>query len=184
MRQRETACVCIFEIVKNWRTRFNSRKFVNLAGFIRRVSIGMHYLSVHDLNDGFEGRTGACREYALPCEDPESEITAWIDGHTRIGFKLRLHALWTSTESKFRSFPHRETGSKSLVVISRGSNHYVEKSRYNDPDYSPESRELANCRSTEETRASQPKTQSNPMGDHSEDFIPIGERKWERDSCL
>ena len=54
----------------------------------------------------------------------------------------------------------------------------MEELRYNDLDYSPESREQANCRSTEETRAPQPKTQSNPLGDHSEDSILIGERKW------
>ena len=32
--------------------------------------------------------------------------------------------------------------------------------------------------STEETRASQPQIQSNPVSDHSTDFIPIEERKW------
>ena len=34
------------------------------------------------------------------------------------------------------------------------------------------------CLSTEETRASQPKTQSNLMNNHSVDFIPVGKRKW------
>ena len=47
----------------------------------------------------------------------------------------------------------------------------MDELRYNDPDYSPESRELANHRSVEESRASQPKTQSNPTGDHSEDLF-------------
>ena len=32
--------------------------------------------------------------------------------------------------------------------------------------------------STEETRASQPRTQSNLINNHSEDFIPIDGRKW------
>ena len=55
------------------------------AGFMGRVSIGMHYKTIHDLNDGFVGRTGAYPEDTLLREDPESEIIGWIDGHTKIG---------------------------------------------------------------------------------------------------
>ena len=40
----------------------------------------------------------------------------------------------------------------------------------------PGSHELENHVSTEETRAPQPTTQSNLMSDHTENFIPIGER--------
>ena len=43
----------------------------------------------------------------------------------------------------------------------------------NDPDYSQESREFANHIIIEETRASQPKTQSNLMSDLSEDFFHL-----------
>ena len=32
--------------------------------------------------------------------------------------------------------------------------------------------------SIEETRASQPKIRSNPVNEHSEQFLPIGEKKW------
>ena len=73
----------------------------------------------------------------------------------------------------------------------------MEELQYNDPGCSPESHESANqidvgkphavkmelCPvkiswRTEETRASQPGIQSNPVNDHSEEFIPIGEKKW------
>ena len=54
----------------------------------------------------------------------------------------------------------------------------MEELRYKDPDFSPERSESGNYRSTEETRAPQPKTQSNPTGDRSDDFIPNGEWKW------
>ena len=65
------------------------------------------------------------------------------------------------------------------VVISRGPNRHVDELRYRDPDCSPERHELVNYyRSTEQIRARQPTTQSNPLGNHSEDFIPISERKW------
>ena len=62
------------------------------------------------------------------------------------------------------------------------------ESQSHDPDCSSECHELetqtsvgrphAISSSTEETRASQPKTQSNLMHDHSEDFIPSDKRKW------
>ena len=44
------------------------------AGFIRRVSEGMHYKTVHDVNDDFDGKTAACREDTEPRENPESQI--------------------------------------------------------------------------------------------------------------
>ena len=47
-------------------------------------------------------------------------------------FKSRPHFVLTSAELKFRSLP--EDTSKSWVVKSRGTNHYVEELRYNDPD--------------------------------------------------
>ena len=46
------------------------------AAFARRVSIGMHYKTIHDLNDGFGDRKSACREYTLPGENQNSRIFA------------------------------------------------------------------------------------------------------------
>ena len=54
----------------------------------------------------------------------------------------------------------------------------MEELRYNGPECCPERYELADYRSTEETHSRQPTTQSNPLGNHSEDFIPTGEKKW------
>ena len=101
------------------RFRISLRKFEELekevqftkvcesAGFIRRVSVGMHYKIIDDVNDGFEGSTGACREYTLPRDDPESEIKAWIDGHTRIGpvLQVKTTCYLDIYGSKFRSPP-------------------------------------------------------------------------------
>ena len=60
----------------------------------------------------------------------------------------------------------------------RGTNRYAEELRYNDPDYSPESYEFSNFRSTDETQARKPTTQSNPVDNLSENFIPIAEGQW------
>ena len=83
MRQRETACVFIIIDFLNWRKRSISRKVGESAGFIRRVQLECTAKTIHDLNDCFEGRIGACREYTKPREDADSEIMAWFDGHTK-----------------------------------------------------------------------------------------------------
>ena len=75
MRQRETARVLIFELLKSWRNRFNSRSFVNL-----RDSRDKSRLE----------RTGTCREYTPHRDDPESGINARTDRHTRIGPVLQV----------------------------------------------------------------------------------------------
>ena len=138
----------------------------------------------------FEGKTAACREYTLPREDPGSEIIAWIGGHTKVGPVLqvkttcRLDIYGIEIQVPLTS----GDGPTSWVIISRGSNRYMEDIQYNDPDNSPESHELANhtsvgkphaiLSSNEDSRASQPETQPNVMTIHSEDFIPIDEWKW------
>ena len=55
----------------------------------------MHHKTIHDLNDVFESRTGACREYTLPREEFQF-------------FKSKLYVVLTSTESKLLIPPHLE----------------------------------------------------------------------------
>ena len=79
--------------------------------FKRRVSIGMHYKTVHDVNDGFEGTTAGC---------PNSKVTAWIDGHPKIGPVLHVNTTCClgiyGIEIQIPSTTG--DGSKSWVVIS------------------------------------------------------------------
>ena len=55
------------------------------AGFMRKVSVGQYFRTIHDVNDGFGIKTGSCREYRPRRDDQDSEPIAWIRGHTRIG---------------------------------------------------------------------------------------------------
>ena len=136
------------------------------AGFMRRVSIGIFHKTIHDVDDGFEGATGACREDTLPREDPDSEIIAWIG----------LHVFLISTESKYRYRQHQETDPEHSLSCPEGPT-ATWKSYNTMIQIFSESRELANhtsvgkphatSTSTAETRASQQKTQSNLMNNHS-----------------
>ena len=54
----------------------------------------MHNETFHDVDDGIEGKTGACREFTPPREDPDSAIIACIGGHTKNGPVLQVKTTW------------------------------------------------------------------------------------------
>ena len=140
-----------YSSTKIWRTveRYQkSQKLTNAARFMRRVSIEMYYTTIHNVNDGFRGRTGTYKEYSLPREDPDFEIIVWIDGHTKIGPVFQVKT--TFRFDLYEMVANFSSDRKPHAIVS----------------------------SFEETRATQPKAQSNLMSSHPEDFLPIDERKW------
>ena len=101
---------------------------------------------------------------------------------------FKLYGALINTESKYRYRQHRKTDPNPGLSCPEAQNRYVEELQHSDPDCSPDRRDFPNhtsvgrpyviLPSTEETRASQPRTQSNLMNNHSEDFIPLDKRKW------
>ena len=89
-KQRENACVFILKVLKELSSEVQFTKACESAGLMRRVSIGMHNKTIHNVNAGFEGKTGACTEYTKPREVPGPEIIARIGGHTKIGSVLQV----------------------------------------------------------------------------------------------
>ena len=91
------------------------------AGFMKRVSIRMYYKTIHDVNDGFGGKSGACREHTLLREDPDSEVIAWIGGHRRIGPVLQVKknvALINTASTPGLSKPEAQTAIwRSYIMI-------------------------------------------------------------------
>ena len=136
-----------------------------------------------------EVRRGSCREYTLPPEHQDSELITWIRGHTRMGTVLRVKIICRIDQYRVDVQESSSTrdGSTSCIIISANPNRYVEE-LWHDPDNSPESRQMvghtsvgrpnAGISSTGDTRASKPKTQSDLINNHSEDFIRIDTRKW------
>ena len=98
------------------------------AGFMRRVSVGMHDRIIHDLDDGFGDRTAACREYTLRRDDPKSELKLWIEGQTRIGpvLQVRTSCFLDMYGIEIQIPSTSGNGSKSWVVVSRGAKRHVE----------------------------------------------------------
>ena len=163
--------------------------------FFQRVSIGMHYKTASDVDDGFGDRTPACREDTHPRADPHFRIYAAIPGRTIIGPVLQVrivqflgtHGIEIYVPSATR--PDRN----SWVVICPGKNRFVDELRLKDPGHNPASTELLRetsiakesgpCSTVleqsriEETRATQSKTSMVPVY-YSKEVISVGERKW------
>ena len=95
-------CENAFKDMLTWRKIQFTRVCAD-AAFVRRVSIGMSFKTIPDVDDGFGDRSSACREYTLPREDPNSRIHAMIKGKLQLDqfFKFILHDILTSSELKF-----------------------------------------------------------------------------------
>ena len=111
----------------------------------------MIYNTIHDVNDGSDGKASACREYPLPHEDPNARIYAMIKGKTTIGPVLQVHITRYLDIIGIEILILSTTGNdlKSWVVC-RGTNRHVEESRLNDPDHNPASSELVNLQRMED----------------------------------
>ena len=75
------------ELSQNFETLGKEAQFTRIcedATFFHRVSIGMRHKTVADVDDGFGGRTPACREYTRPHADSNSRIYAAIPDRTII----------------------------------------------------------------------------------------------------
>ena len=149
------------------------------ARFITPAFVGMYYRTSGDMTNGFGNLTVSCREYALLRAHQDSVVMLWIKRHTETGPVLEVktfcHLDGHGSETQIRSTCGDDTN--VWVVISRGSNNYVDDSRYKDPEYSPGSFEEADYGSMQETDAKQPTLQSRPQCcSPSDDHIPINEK--------
>ena len=114
------------------------------ATFAKRVSIGMSYKTIPDVDDGFGDETPACREHTLPREDQNFRINATILWQTTIRPVLQVHILSISWHQRnwIQILSTTTKDRTSWVVICRGKNRCVEELHLNDPDHNPTSSEL------------------------------------------
>ena len=89
------------------------------VGFIRRVSVGMHYKTIHDVNDGFEGGPGHAENFRflVMTQNPKSNSGSMDIPELVVQFfKSKLHVALTYTESKYRYRQHQETVQKYWLL--------------------------------------------------------------------
>ena len=79
------------------------------ATFGRRVSIGMCYKTIPDVDDGFGDRTSACREYTPLAKVLIPEYMQELQDKLQVDqfFKFISHDILTSAELQFRFFPQQ-----------------------------------------------------------------------------
>ena len=106
---------------------------------MRKVSIGQYFKTCHDVDDEFESTTVACRECTLLRDHQDSELVAWVGGHTKIGPVLQVKVICCLDQYGFgKQAPSTsKDGCNSCIIISRGPIRYVEES-WHYPGDNPE----------------------------------------------
>ena len=103
----------------------------------KKVSIGICYKTVADVDDGFGDRTPACREFSHPRAESDSRIYAAIPERTIFGPVLRVHMVRflgiNGIEILIPSLTTQERTSR--VVICREKNRYVDEIHLRDPGH-------------------------------------------------
>ena len=136
------------ECLQRFETLENAIRFTRVCGdttIARRVSIGMYYKTIPDVDDYSGDRTSPCREYTLPREDSDSGIYATIRGLTIIGPVLQVHIIhYLGINGIEIQIPSTTTKKRtSWKVTCRGKNRYVEELHLRDPGHNPTSSEIA-----------------------------------------
>ena len=98
-KQREIDCVITKRNSKVYR-KIKVSQTCESDGFIRTVYIGQYFRTVHDVNDGFGGKTGSCREYTLPRDDQDSELAGSVQS-----VKSESHVVLINVELRYRYRP-------------------------------------------------------------------------------
>ena len=139
-------------------------------------------MTVHELDDGFGGGPGACREHThthtLLRDDEDPVPTGWIRGHTKIDagveVKVTYHSDRHGIEVRVKSLKNE---SISWIVISRGMKKCVEEVQ-EEKGESVHHKEMASGSGTETPFATKHKGQSSPLSNLvSKMFVPINLRK-------
>ena len=166
-----------------WRDHLQRFEMMNLdeqfhtvreeAGSKRPVSKGMYYTQNRGRERWIWKFHRIMHRYTRPRTHRDSEIKLWVTKNTEIGpvrgVKIICHHGRHGIEIQIPSTSGVNTN--VWVVISRGSNRFVDELRFRDRENSFEE---ADCECMQDTDQEQPTIQL----DMSNDYLPIPERKW------
>ena len=94
---------------------------------MRKVSFG-EFRTIHDVDDGFGGTTGSCREYALPRDHQDCEpywVDQWTHQESVQFFKSKIECCLDQYGIEIQVPSTSRDGSNSWVVISGGDGESV-----------------------------------------------------------
>ena len=169
-----------FQQVKQLSPENRLGKFCKEAGFMSVVEVGQYFVTRNASE--FLPRSVACREYALPRDDPASEPKGWVQGNTRIGPILEVTTSFQhfklGVEVRIQSM--KEDNSHSWVRISYGTIRYVNNHiKYNTQSLaSPQEEEAVPASSEVIAARSKAKAKPQPRESSGTTAIPFSERIW------
>ena len=157
-------------------------RFCMEAGFMRIVEEGQYFMT-KDTGDCKQFRSVACREYALPRDDPASQPKGWIPGNMRIGPVLEVTTSFQHFKYgiEIRIWSVGQDNSQSWVRISYGTNQYVIDSNQNNTDIPADPHEDQAPQTSIKVVAARSKAKAKPQQREPVDtpsIIPMHERKW------
>ena len=160
------------------------------AGFMRKVSIGQDLRTTYDVDDGFGGTTGSCREYTLHRDHIQIlNPLGWsmdTPGSVQF-FKSESYVVLINMELRCRCRLRRETDltpgfsypeAHIPTWMNRGMTKITLPRTLRLSVLQALGRPHAMTSSIEETHASKPQAQSSLMNYFCKEFIKIDKRKW------
>ena len=125
------------------------------AVFRKPVSVGMYHRTSDDMNDGFGNLTASCRLDTLLCLHQDSVVKLRLSRRAEIGTVLEVKTCCYFDVHRIEiQIPYTSGGKTNVwVVISQGSNRFVDELRHTDPESSRGSIEEADFGSMQETDA-------------------------------
>ena len=113
----------------NLSTQIKVSQTCEIAGFVRKVSPAQCFRTIHDIDDGFGEKTGACKEYTQPRDHENSEPVGWIRGFAKIGSVIQVRATCYLDHCgiEIQVTSTLKNGSFSGIMKIRGPNHHVDK---------------------------------------------------------
>ena len=124
---RETDCKTLFKVLILVKKTLFARVCC-AAAFRELVSVGMRYKTIPDVDDGYGGRTPACREHTYPPDQANSRVYAAIPRNTIIGPVLHVNMVKCLDNCGIK-IPIHSTATQdqtSWAIIYRGKDRYVE----------------------------------------------------------
>ena len=157
-------------------------RFCKEAGFMRIVEVGQYFMT-KDTGDFRQFRSVACREYALPRDDPASQPKRWIQGNMRIGPVLEVTTSLKNDKygKEIRIWSVGQDNSQSWVRISDGTIKYVIDSNHNNTKAPANPHEDQMPQTSTKVVAARSKAKAKPQQRELVDtstVIPMHERRW------
>ena len=167
-----------------------AKKMCTDAGFLKKIEVGLYFMTKHTDEFLQFAEPVTCREYTLPRDEKSSDPKGWIRGNTKVGPVLEVTTSYLQSKCgvEIRIGCMNKDNSHSWVRISHGLNKLVTDLSNNkdQDDDEQETSEMqfenfalkSNARAFASRSKAKAKPQRRTPASSSTRTIPIRERNW------